>query len=262
MSRRWTRTEKQWLVGIIISIVVSIVLALFVPEIRKKLGLENKTPPAVTETHAAPPVQHAPSSDTTPEAPKPKASTKNQSSKTKVSGKKNVAGNNTQGSGNAVGNGNQVTSPTLVVPGSGNAISFGQQGGITAGTVNVSPPPAHVKWEAIEGDELSKLPTERHPRSFAKIYVDQSLPDAKFAVVCDRPCKAVWNSSVAGPNFAKTFSANDLPNVAGFMVVQPNPFPSFTNYILGIESQDDSTAKILDVGVWNLTDEQKKSLLQ
>jgi hypothetical protein len=161
-----------------------------------------------------------------------------------------------------VGNHNQVASPTLVIPGSGNAVSFGQQGGITAGTINVAAPPVHVKWETVEGDELSKLPRGEHPRSFAKLYVDQSVPDAKFAVLCDRPCEPTCNSSVAGSNLTKTFSVKNAPTYAGFIISQPNPFPSFTSYTLGVESLDDTTVKILQVAIPNLTEEQKRSLLQ
>ena len=217
------------------------------------------SPPKVAERQ--PPTETKPAPAVPVEAPKPKPRV-NQSTKAKVSGKGNVAGNNVAGDGNAGGNGNQLASPTVVVPGTGNAVTFGQQGGLAVGTLNVGPPPAHVSWEAVEGDDLTKLPKGEHPRSFAKIYIDQSLPDARFAVVCDRACKAAWNSAVEGPNFAKTFSAKDLPNYAGFMIVQPNPFPSFTSYTLGVESQDDSTAKIVKVAIWNLNDEQKKALLQ
>jgi hypothetical protein len=102
----------------------------------------------------------------------------------------------------------------------------------------------HVKWEAVEGDELSKLPKGEHPRPFAKMYVDQPVSDAKFVVLCDRPCEAKWNSGVAGANFTKTFAAKNAPKYAGFIIVQPNPFPSYTNYVLGVESLDDDPVNI------------------
>jgi hypothetical protein len=253
----WTRGEK-WTAAGTIAAIIGLVLIVFVPEIRTKLGLERHLPLSPKIAEQEPLAESKPVSPVESSQPKTKAKA-NQSTKTKVSGENNVAGNNVAGNGNAVGNANQVASPTVVIPGSGNGVSFGQQGGITAGTVVVGPPPAHVKWEA---DDKGDWPKGKHPRSFAKIFVDQSVPDARFGVLCDRPCAAVWNSSVEGMNFSKTFSANGVPNAAGFMIVQPNPFPSFTNYILGVESLDDLPVRILHVGLWNLTEEQKRSLLQ
>jgi hypothetical protein len=253
---RWTRGDKLAAAGVAVA-VVALSLAVFVPEIRNKLGLETHLPPTPKEEREPEEPERASVASVAP----PKIVAK-QSTKTKVSGKNNVAGNNIAGDGNAVGNGNQVASPTLVIPGSGNAVSFGQQGGITAGTLNVATPPVHVKWEVVEGDDLSKLPKGEHPRSFVKMYVDQSVPDAKFVVVCDRPCQAKWNSGVAGANYTETFAAKDAPAFAGFLIVQPNPFPSFTSYTLGVESLDDAPVKILRVAIPTLTEEQKRSLLQ
>jgi hypothetical protein len=250
----WTRGEKWAAAGTIVAI-IGLLLVVFVPEVRTWLGLEKHFPsPTYGAGEHEPPAEHQIIASI---EPNPKKTTK-QSSRTKVSGNGNVAGYNTAGS--AVGNGSQVASPTLVIPGSGNGISFGQQGGITAGTVNVSPPQASVTWEPIERDDLSK--GQQHPRSFAKMYLNQSLPDARFAVICDRPCQVVWHSAVDGMNSAKPFSAPTVPNIAGFMVIQPNPFPAYTNYILGVESQDGIQAKILRVAVWNLTNEQKRALVQ
>jgi hypothetical protein len=258
--RKWSRTEKIAGWSLVVT-VLTLAVAVAIPEIRRWIGLDkpNPVPTApVVETKKESPPLPAPE----PQNPKPKKpSVPRQTAKVKVKGNNDVAGNNTSGNNNAVGNNNTVTAPstTITIPGSGNGVSVGQQGGITAGTIILGPPPPKLTWEPVDGQGDPNTKPE-HPRAYVRIYLDRSLPDAKFGIFCDRPCKAAFHSSVAGMNADKTLESKEIPAFAGEWILAPNPFPADTDYVLGVESRDDQPVVIKDVRILNLTEEQKKAL--
>jgi len=124
--------------GTLIAAIISLPLALLLPEVRQWMHLEKK--PAIANAATVP-------TPTIPENPKPTSTTVvNPPVKTKQGvqttvhhGDNNVAGNNVTGNGNVTGHDNQVNSPAPVFVGSG---SIGITGGtVTNPTVNNFGPP-------------------------------------------------------------------------------------------------------------------------
>jgi len=74
--------------------------------------------------------------------------------------------------------------------------------------------------------------------------------DAKFAVICDRACKAVKGDLVlrhAGMAQADWGTIPNHPEVAAFAVNQPNPMPSEVEFLAFVESEDDKPVRVLSV---------------
>jgi hypothetical protein len=87
-----------------------------------------------------------------------------------------------------------------------------------------------------------------HPRAVVKLSLDKALPDASFVVYCDRPCHAIFTSAVANSaNYATYRQGEGHPEIAGFFIGQPNPFPADTYYYLGVESEDDRPIRVVNV---------------
>ncbi len=83
-----------------------------------------------------------------------------------------------------------------------------------------------------------------------KISIDRTFLDAKFAVVCDRACKAVKGNIVlrhAGIAQADWGTIPNHPEIAAFVVNQPNPMPSEVEFLAYVESADDKPVRVLDV---------------
>jgi len=119
-GQSWTRTDKWTAAGVIVGILFGLV-SLFVPEVRRKLGLERPhplRPAAVLPTTTSQQVVNS------------------------AVGNKNIARDNTAGNNNVVGHGNQVTKSVGATANAPNGIA------ITGGTVtnptvnnNYAPPP-------------------------------------------------------------------------------------------------------------------------
>jgi hypothetical protein len=145
MARKLTRAEKigvQVGLGTIIVAAVGIALTFFVPEVRRKIGLDKTTPGQVGISGSALP--RPPVESELPASAKPEIK---QQSKNRVKGNNNVTGSNVAGNGNAVGNNNQVTTASPVVNNAPGGII--NNGGImTNPTVNnFRPPPKHLTNE-------------------------------------------------------------------------------------------------------------------
>ena len=124
-------------------------------------------------------------------------------------------------------------------------------GTVTNPTVNNFTPPApRVFWSVVDTEQ----PEDRkRPRTSVKIYLDRAFVDAKFAVRCDRPCDAIGTGSCPGFNQAKFAKYRIVQSSQRFIIIGPNPFPSYTNYELQVESQDEQPVQIVSVGRLTLT---------
>jgi hypothetical protein len=88
------------------------------------------------------------------------------------------------------------------------------------------------------------------------------MDSPKFAVVCDRSCKATigraifTNGGFSGGDYWR--AVPDHPEIAAFVVGQPNPMPSNARYSACVESSDDKPIKV--VSVHQLTVTEAKSM--
>ena len=84
-----------------------------------------------------------------------------------------------------------------------------------------------------------------------RISIDKIFMDAKFAVVCDRPCKAVGGEIVLPPEGGiaqpSWGTIPEHPEIAAFVTNQPNPMPSNFGYRASVESADTLPVKMLAV---------------
>lgn len=138
------------------------------------------------------------------------------------------------------------------------AIVAGPCSGVQVGnnnkqTVNCGSPEPHITFKPLDKPQ----PTNAiHPHTTVQIYLDVALNDAKFAVVCDHPCKAVRTGSIPGFNSAEPGAIPGEPNIAAFAIYAPNPFPSFTYYELEVESSDSVPVVVQAVKRLTLTNQQ------
>ena len=83
------------------------------------------------------------------------------------------------------------------------------------------------------------------------ISIDKAMDSPKFGVVCDRACEAVGGGAIlphGGPGGGDQWgSIQGQPNVAAFVVGQPNPMPSNVKYRACVQSADDNPVAIVDV---------------
>jgi hypothetical protein len=131
--------------------------------------------------------------------------------------------------------------------GSGSALSFNQQGGVTAGVYMATPDP-QISFTV---DDSTPQLDATHPRQCIKISIDRLMDSPQFAVICDHACKAVGAGviSPSGGAFGGDRFGSILghPDVAAFIVGQPNPMPSNVKFAACMESEDNMPLKILDV---------------
>jgi hypothetical protein len=251
--KTWTRADKIAFWALIVAI-LAIIVAVVTPEIRRKLALEHnsstQSPPAPSKPLDSPVSQ--------PQSPQPQLKRTTQASKqtgkASVKSHGNTAGNAVSGNGNVVGNNNQVNA----APGAINApngIAIGGNGVAINPTVNnFGLPLPNLSW-AIE----DKPPPDKvaHPQICVKISIDKMFVDAKFAVVCDRPCKAVRGEVILGQGGgmaqANWGTVPGHPEIAAFVVNLPNPMPSSVAYRAYVESEDALPVKIIAVRALTLT---------
>lgn len=129
----------------------------------------------------------------------------------------------------------------IITQGSGSIAQVGGTGN-QATVNNYEPLPPTVTWKHVEVP--SNFTSTKYPRAAATLWLDRSWPDAKFGVLCDRPCKGVGTSGVAGYNGADWGQDTENKNLAIFIIHAPNPFPSDTEFTLVVESEDDKTITI------------------
>jgi len=169
--------------------------------------------------------------------------------KMSAKGRGDNSGNTISGNSNVVGNNNQVAAPGSKIVNAPNGIAIGDGSIVINPTVNnVSFPLPSVSW-VIDGKP--PLSSSTRPQVSVKISVDKMFVDAKFAVVCDRPCKAVGGEIILPPEGGIAIptwgTIPEHPEIAAFVVSQPNPMPSSVGYRAYVESADGLPVKILAV---------------
>jgi hypothetical protein len=125
-------------------------------------------------------------------------------------------------------------------------ISFGQQGGITAGQVNIgseSVPPPNISWTSAE------LPKEAGSFSGAKITISMDKPftNAAFIALCDRPCTSI--KAVASQGFTDSVagSSKSNPNLVVIRIDLPRVVESTDPIQWEVRSKDDQPIRITKV---------------
>jgi hypothetical protein len=111
---------------------------------------------------------------------------------------------------------------------------------------NFGPAPPHVSWS------LAQQPTDRNARhTWVKLTIDRTFQDAKFAVVCDRPCVGCpeISSGVTSPHggYSQTDwgPVGNRQDVVGFIVNGPNPMPHDAWFMACVESRGTEPVHIL-----------------
>lgn len=118
--------------------------------------------------------------------------------------------------------------------------------------VAASPKTPAVRWETVPVDTGRENERDAaRPLTTVRISTDGSWSDAKFAVVCDRPCEpfevGLIAGQVMGTNFRKGSFQGKPPNLAAFDITSPNPFPSATYLTLTVISADQNPVAVQDV---------------
>ncbi len=132
--------------------------------------------------------------------------------------------------------------------------SVGQQGGITAQTVNVtgSAIPNFAGIEKVDkdgnGHDLPDKDESGYPITYARFYADSSWDAPEIAAICDRPCMSskagffTYNIEFSGSFNTYTFTN---PNVAGFELTGVlHPMLANTYYLVSVVSKDDKPVTI------------------
>ena len=169
----WNRTDKLTLLAIVVTVIVG-AAAVVIPELRRMLHLDNTATAPVRASQAPQSVLPAPA------IPNPTPAKKQTHSHAATKGK--APGLSATASSQP---------PSLAqdcAPGASCAISSGQQGGITAGTVNIGPPDPKVRWTA----ESKRLPQGQDPLGTYQVTVhimtDKKIDNPAFTIECDAPC--------------------------------------------------------------------------
>jgi hypothetical protein len=92
-------------------------------------------------------------------------------------------------------------------------------------TVIQSTPEVMLQWEHFE--DPNQAQGAKHPFKVVRAWVNHAWENARFAVMCDRPCTSL-HFGMGGMQEAGTGRFPDAPNVAIFVVCAPNPFPPTT----------------------------------
>jgi len=118
---------------------------------------------------------------------------------------------------------------------------------------NYGPTLPKVSW-TLDTEHLRK--DAPHPEACVKISIDRTFLDAKFGVICERPCKSVRGDTISphGGYFqSETVSFPGYPNIAGFVINGPNPMPADDEYLGCVESEDNGPVKVIAVKTVTLT---------
>jgi hypothetical protein len=110
--------------------------------------------------------------------------------------------------------------------------------------------PPKIRWTKTEGNGLAGI----------QIWVDKAYPDAKFAVICDRPCAPVsgvidWGGRhpnvIISPE-VETGTPDGYPNVAAFVVDHPAVFSTDISLKYSVRSSDGLPFTVKDVMLLNI----------
>jgi len=138
------------------------------------------------------------------------------------------------------------TSPTTQLPQQScpNGICIGGNNAGNPTVNNFGPTTPKIAWSA-DKDHSQKV-----QEACVKVSIDRSFLDAKFAMVCERECKAIRGdivSSHAGFFQTDLIALKAFPKVAGFVIRGPNPMPSDDTFWGCVESQDGNALNVVDV---------------
>ncbi len=212
---------------------VGVVTALFFPEVRVWLHLQNRAPAAVVSS---------PSKSTPIEQPKPSSNIVQHSNST-VKGNRNVAGNNIAGSDNVVGDNNQVTAsapPIAIAPnGIANAApNFGVQSVITD-----RPPLPNVTFST----ENLAAEANKKPGVMLHVRADAAFPTPAFSALCDHPCTSVQASFPTGFTGSTSGSSKSDPDLIAVRIDLPGV--QYATDVLNweVRSNDDQEISVIHV---------------
>lgn len=163
--------------------------------------------------------------------------------------------------------------------GTGSALSFNQTGGVTAGTLNVNPPPnpPEVHWtqEDVTADNnlrnpklypswVQGSPSESAQKKIAERqqystnpgviitgHINESWPTANFAADCDRPCQSLTARLIDASGWSEGY-ADGPGNVEVLFFVQPASLPPGVHFKWEIHSKDSQPIKVKEVRLVNL----------
>jgi hypothetical protein len=140
------------------------------------------------------------------------------------------------------GQSNTQTGP--ITQGPGSALSFGQTGGITGGTVYVGDPhpDPHFDWKQ------EKAQNSVFPAVDITIDVDGPMYTPAFGALCNHPCSEQQISPKPwGVVMPQTLYSKDNPRVIGFLAQQPNPLMPGFSLVWRITSREAGELKIENV---------------
>lgn len=108
-------------------------------------------------------------------------------------------------------------------------------------------PPEILGYELVP---TSNLPEKPAVTKF-KFYTGSVWDDPKFAVICDRPCKALEMEYVSPPPvvFGPIFETGTYPDAPNFAIFLPliKPFPADRYFVFTVASQDSTPVQIIRV---------------
>lgn len=163
-----------------------------------------------------------------------------------------------------------VTRPTMsqeCAPGASCGMSSGQTGGITAGTINLGPPPPQLRWSqeqlamrsqtknalpTVSMVSNDKLPTDTlaNPGVVVKASIDRTATITGYRVKCDRPCQLVNVISDAIGGAFQALLTNEVDGDSTVVLAgatMPIPMPSGYQIELEIHSRDAQKVKVENV---------------
>ncbi|SRR6266436_300135 len=177
-TRRWAST-KGWIYVVWVGLFVAMGVAThYLIRDKTTAAIVVAPPPSPAKTQNPPIQQTAPSASMgvsplpNPTTPKPKHNTK-----PKAPDKPSVSSD-----------GDKSPAVGSITQGAASALSFNQQGGITAGTINLGPPPLQFTWKAEDiPSTKSEFPYEK------QVSVDVNAPytPVSIGVLCDSDIEAI-----------------------------------------------------------------------
>jgi len=133
-----------------------------------------------------------------------------------------------------------------ITQGAGSALSVNQQGGITAGTVNLGEthPDPHFNW--TQEDSTPTSDEGVNPVTEVFITVDGMMYNAAFGAFCDRPCRAIDIIAVtSGVTEPKSLRMQD--DAVGYFLMAPNPLLPEGKLAMRVQSMDSQKVHIKQV---------------
>jgi hypothetical protein len=256
----WSRGEKITILSLVIAVLALVAAWLVVPEFRHLLHLDKASTPtsmsapgrqAIGGTAAS--TSDAATAVANPLTPNPEPSrsmdaerarpTQSRSSAKKAASERASSEPASQSSAQQA---SRTVPPGTVLP-SNSVISIGEQGGITAGQVNIGSVPwplPTIKWTTTE---LAKDTTNPFPGLKIVISMDRSFTNAAFTALCDRPCNSI--KAVASQGFTDSVGGfnNSNPNLVVIRIDLPRIVQPTDSVEWEVRSKDDQPVRVSKV---------------